>query len=304
MKLKQNKKVVFEPLTHTYLCGETILKGVTTLMKEQGLSPDYSAIPQEVLMKAAEHGTAIHQLLEDYDNGEPVVLTDEVADYPKLGLHVIQSEYLVSDNKAVASMIDKVIFVDEQTVDLADVKTTSSLHTESISWQLSIYKHLFEKQNKGVKVRNLYGIHVRNNKVKLVKIEEIPGTEVKKLLECNAKGETYDSNGVQADTPDASLVLSDAALLSLVSNNLRLIELKEAVKHCEELISQYTERMVAYMKENHLTEMAAAGGTFKLKDEYTRETLDSKAIKKDYPELYDEYKRTSTVKASITFKAN
>ena len=53
MVLKQNKKVYFDELTHTYLMGEKELTGVTTMMKIMGVAPDYGDVPKEVLERAA-----------------------------------------------------------------------------------------------------------------------------------------------------------------------------------------------------------------------------------------------------------
>ena len=59
MELTKNTRVRFDELTHRYLLfeedgGMRLLKGVTTLMREHGLSPDYSGIDPEVLRRAAE----------------------------------------------------------------------------------------------------------------------------------------------------------------------------------------------------------------------------------------------------------
>ena len=94
MRLKKINTVIFDELTHSYICGDKLLIGVTTLMKKHGLSPDYGDIPAEVLAKAAARGTAIHNLLEDYDNGK-AVQEDEAGNlkaYKELGLKIHCSE--------------------------------------------------------------------------------------------------------------------------------------------------------------------------------------------------------------------
>lgn len=71
MRLKKNSKVFFSDIVHCYLNdkGEELI-GVTSLMKKHGLGADYSGIPQDVLERAAERGSRVHKLLEDYDNGK------------------------------------------------------------------------------------------------------------------------------------------------------------------------------------------------------------------------------------------
>ena len=159
MRLKQNKKVFFSDIVHCYLNdkGEELI-GVTSLMKKHGLGADYSGIPQDVLERAAERGSRAHRLLEDYDNGKAVEDCPILQSYKSLELQVAASEYLISDNRTVASSIDKVL----EDGSLVDVKTTSELHIGALEWQLSIYAYLFERQNKGLKVPHLYALHIRD----------------------------------------------------------------------------------------------------------------------------------------------
>lgn len=295
MELTKNTRVRFDELTHRYLLfeedgGMRLLKGVTTLMREHGLSPDYSGIAPEVLRRAAERGTAVHHLLEDYDGGKPVTDTPELKAYRRLKLNVIASEYLVSDNEMIASSIDKVIYVDESTVDLGDVKTTSELHTEAVAWQLSIYKTLFEAQNPGIRVRSLYGIHVRDGRAKIVEVAPVPPERVAELLRCERDGVRLSPQ----DTPDETD--------SLISYSLRIDELKNTIKELECVRAAYCEKVAAYMEANHIPELEANGCTIKLKAAYDTERVDSKRLKEEDPDLYAKYAKTSRVKASLIIK--
>lgn len=306
MELFKNTAVKFHKNIHCYLMKDAdgknvLLKGVTTLMKERGLSPDYSDVDPETLRKAAERGTAVHKLLEAYDNGESVGETAELKAYRKLGLNVIASEYLISDNICVASSIDKVIYVDEHTVDLGDVKTTYTLHTDSVAWQLSIYKLLFEAANPGIKVRDLYGIHVRNGKAVLVKVEPVPEEDVAELLRCEREGEAYAGNA-EPPKADTSAVLSPDETALIVSSALRIEELKNTAKALEEACAAAKEKVLAYMTANHINEMEAGGCTIKLKAAYTTERIDSKRLKEEQPEIYKNYVKQSETKASLIIK--
>ena len=120
MRLRKNKEVAFNEWLHVYTAsdGHTLI-GATELMKRHGLSPDYGGISKDVLEKAAARGTAIHQLLQDYDDGKAVIEDENLKAYKTLGLKVHCSEYLVSDNEIVATFIDKVL----DDCSLADVKS-------------------------------------------------------------------------------------------------------------------------------------------------------------------------------------
>ena len=91
------------------------------------------------------------------------------------------NEYLVSDAMSYASSID-IIFDD---LTLADIKTTSRLDMEYLSWQLSIYAHLFEMQNPGLKVPRLLAIWLpkpRYGRSMLVDVQRKPIEAIKVLL--------------------------------------------------------------------------------------------------------------------------
>lgn len=220
--LRRRADIKFEDANHTYtrVADGKQLEGVTTVMANQGVGVDYSQVGngdpvkrRQILAKAAAKGTAIHEAIQDYDDGidrgedgsytgnktrtveaidketgedyGPVTVnvTSAVNAYRKIGLPVIASEYLVSDGENFASMIDKVMRVDENTVDLADLKTTSTLHEDALRTQLSIYAYLFERQNPGVKVRNLHGVHIqKNGTATLVTVDRLSDTEVAKIL--------------------------------------------------------------------------------------------------------------------------
>lgn len=314
-KLKINKKVEFDAFTHTYFCGEKELIGVTTLMKKHGLSPNYSGIDAHVLNHAAARGTAIHHTLEIYDNGltviQPVTVDDneggtltldtsaELKAYRELGLNVLASEYLVSDNKIVASSIDKVLATEnENEVDLADIKTTSTLHTAALEWQLSIYAYLFELQNKGIKVRDLYGIHVRDGKAKSVKIRRLEDSEIKSLLKAEANGETYASN---KDVPELSSVLASEEIASILLDEASIVGAEAVIKAAKERIEERRNRIYQYMLETGTKELTCDKGTYKFKAPSTRTTVDSKRLKAERPDIYEDYSSTTEVKGGVTF---
>lgn len=297
MRLRKNKEVAFNEWLHVYTAsdGHTLI-GVTELMKRHGLSPDYGGISKDVLEKAAARGTAIHQLLQDYDDGKAVIEDENLKAYKALGLKVHCSEYLVSDNEIVATFIDKVL----DDCSLADVKSTSTVHRRPLEWQLSIGAYLFELQNPGKKVPHLYCIHVRDGKAKQIEVSRIPNEAVERLLECERCGVVYSDNPVPAD---AALALEEQVVV-LAEQLDQIARLKLAIKETEQASAELQQRLYDYMTENNLDEMACELGTFVRKSPYTKKSLDSARLKKEKPELYEQYLKESEIKGSITFKTN
>lgn len=307
MDLVNNTQVFFEPLSHTYLCGDKVLIGVTTLMAKHGLAPDYSGIPVATLKKAADEGTAIHREIQDYNNGLSVLRTPLIEEYIALcaekGLKFVASEYLVSDNETVASSID-CVYGEKNEVILVDIKTTTKPHMRPLAWQLGCYKVFFERQNPGKKVVGCYCLHI-DRKEKTIKgfipVDVVTEAEVDALIEAERDGRIYVD---QYEEPSAEVVLTDAELSAYVVQASEIATLKDKIKQIEESLKGLDKRVLDYMLEHNLESMEGGGGVFKVKKAYERTSIDTERLKKIQPGIYEQYKKTTTVAASVTFKPN
>lgn len=74
------------------------------------------------------------------------------------------------------------------------------------------------------------------------------------------------------------------------------------IKKLKEMQDNYKEQLLKVMEENDILKIEIPELTITRKAPTTRETLDSKALKADMPEIYDEYVKISDVKGSITIK--
>ena len=151
-------QVVFNELDHTYMFNGKQLSGVTSMLSRTLFRDKYKGISKEVLAKAADYGHNIHEQIELVDSlgvtSDPPAVQDYLRMKSDLGVSTLASEYLVSDEDLIASSID-IVFND---LSLVDIKTTSKLDMEYLSWQLSIYAYLFERQNPSLKVPRLMAI--------------------------------------------------------------------------------------------------------------------------------------------------
>ncbi len=166
--------VVFNEVDHTYNYLGSFLSGVTSLLHRTLFADKYNGISKEVLAKAADYGHNIHEQIELVDTLGVESHTPAVQAYLQmktdLGLTTLANEYLVSDEIYIASSID-IIFDD---LTLADIKTTSRLDMEYLSWQLSMYAYLFERQNPGLKVPRLLAIWLPKPQYGKPNIIEVP----------------------------------------------------------------------------------------------------------------------------------
>jgi hypothetical protein len=298
--------VVSEPEHHTYNLDGKMLSGVTAIVK--WLFPDtYAGIPDDVLMRAADYGSLIHSKCELADS---MGIVDEpiVEQYQRIikdaGLQVACSEYLVSDEKNVASSIDKV-FTDDS---LGDIKTTSKVHELNVTVQLSIYAYLYELQT-GRKANKLYLIWLPKPQYGIPMVKElgrIPADVCKYVIEVYAAdGDPLsaisalshyisvepEKKRVKGEIPDGVHTVVDE--LMMVKQQLDELAEREKV-----LKKQILEAMQGVGEDSWSNDLIQ----FTRKAAYERESIDTKALKANEPSIYESYKKTTKVAESLTYK--
>ena len=287
-------QVVFNELDHTYTLDDKFLNGVTSILYRQLFADKYSGISDEVLNKAAEYGKGVHESIELYDSlgiGED---DDAVKAYLKLikkaKLTRLDNEYLVSDNDYVASSID-VVFDD---FTLADIKTTSHLDEEYVSWQLSIYAYLFEKQNPDLQANRLLAIWLpksRYGKPKIVEVCRKPVSEVIRLIEADKAGQQY----VPSVASTTEITIANDVVQEVIRIERELKELKDKQ-------TELREGLLKQMQDHNIKSFKTDGLSLTRKLATTKTSLDSKMLQEKYPEIYEECLKTSEVKESLLIK--
>ena len=286
--------VIFNELDHTYTLDDKSLNGVTSILNRQLFADKYSGISDEVLNKAAEYGKGVHESIELYDSlgiGED---EEAVKSYIKLcqkeGLTRLDNEYLISDNDYVASSID-VVFDD---CSLADIKTTSHLDEEYVSWQLSIYAYLFEKQNPDLQVNRLLAIWIpkaRYGKPKVVEVPRKPVSEVIRLIEADKAGQQY----VPSVASTTEITIANDVVQEVIRIERELKELKDKQ-------TELREGLLKQMQDHNIKSFKTDGLSLTRKLATTKTSLDSKMLQEKYPEIYNECLKTSEVKESLLIK--
>lgn len=285
--------VVFNEENHTYFLGEKQLQGITGMIGRQLFSDKYKGIPEYVMKRAADKGSRIHSQCEFVDSTgfepESVEAENYLRERVNAGYNALANEYTVSDEEYFASNIDCVWEKDDE-VSLADIKTTYRIDKESLSWQLSIYAYLFEKQNPGLKVRNLYGVWLRGDKSELIPVDRKPDEEVRRLMECEVKGEKYLSAEI---APAPGMQLMTAAAVQM------LIDVQEELDFAKEQSEKMKEGLKAAMIEHGIKVWDAGQLRASLTPAVTSKSFDAKAFQADHPELYSKYLKSVEKKASV-----
>lgn len=283
--------VVFDSEHHIYTLNGKQLSGITSLLDRQLFKDKYSGIPEDILRKAAERGTYIHQCCELVDEGFTCD-TQEATNYKSLkekyGLVVEESEYLVSDNDNYASCIDKVYRVSDDTFSLGDIKTTYKLNKEYVQWQLSIYAYLFELQNPSAKVSSIFAIWLRGETNQIVELERVPNEKVRDLLEADSKGLQYE----QHETIPILFNEIEGLIIDIESQLKALTDQKKAL----------TDGVMKAMVQAGIYSWKGDKVSITRKTASTRKSFDKEKFEKDYPNVYDNYIKETPVSESLLIK--
>lgn len=292
-KIKLAKCAVeFKQEEHEYWLNGKQLQGVTGVL-ERRLFPDkYKFVSKEMMERAAERGSFIHEQIELADSLGVNPDVQEVKNYLKLkeehGLKTVENEYLVTDGENYASSVDIVMTDGTPAVFLVDAKTTSKFDKESVSWQLSIYAYFFELMNPNIPVKGLYGLWLRGDIARLIAVERKPVELVKELLHADINDMPFTW---ASEIPDYVSIEEE----SIIALSQRKAEIDEEL---EKIKADLMQRMAADGKKSIDTGKVL----ITLKAASTQKRFDSKQLMADNEDLYNKYLKETNVKESLTLK--
>lgn len=330
-------EVVFNEDTHRYLRGDAELSGITGLIHAVlllGVYPDASDYVKKVqIPKAGYYGTCVHKAIQAWDELGIELTQFPEKEHPTAGIlpaqdvsaelayyrkvkprkcKTIANEFTV-DYGNFASQIDCVWGDEDGNIYLVDHKTNNLDYypggaeglKEYLSWQLSCYAVMFEKQT-GLKVKGLFGNWLRKGAGELWRIERKPDELVQKLLSTdimpdgngrfvylNQEMQVYAENveEVKPTESDSSLVVPSDIVTAIAT----LLKAEKAAKAMKEKLRELME--AAGVSKWECVQFTATIGKA---SEST--TFDSKAFQADHPDLYKQYLKKTTRKGSFTQK--
>lgn len=298
--------VQFHEDGHTYTLGEKTLKGVTPIIA--WLFPDtYAGIPKSILDAAAEYGGMIHSKCEMADT-MGIVDDESVRSYVELkkqkGLKTLANEYLVSDERYVASKID----VLTEGYDIIDIKTTSKVHIPHVTLQTSIYAYLFELQNDGKKAGELYCLWLpkpQYGKADIMQLQRVPSSICEQIIDLwvhgaqpiqarallTACGFDFEDRRKAGDIPSGIQDLLDE--LVMVNKNL------DALKRRKDELKQ---AVFTVMKQKGDKTWSTDLIQLTRKEAYVQSIVDSAKLKKEFPEVWEQVRKEIQISESLTYK--
>lgn len=300
--IKLNKpKVTFIEETHQYFIGKKQLKGITGTLIKKAFPDTYKDIPESVLMKAAERGGMIHNSFElfctvfDSDIKMYPNPTEEIRAFNSMlvsyGLHHVDSEYLVTDGEDFASAIDGVFADSDGNIYLVDYKTTSTLHYDNVSLQLSIYARWFEEKNPDLKVKELVCMWFKNGQSRFQPLPRVSEEKIDALIKAYLE-----------DDPDYKYEVEVPEAFSSTEQQYRLVTARiDALKIEQDALK---EKLMKMMEANKQKSIKTQYGSYSYVESTTKRTLDTKLFKEKYPNAYEKLTKVSISKPSIRIKLN
>ena len=284
------------------------LSGITSAIQRQVAGHEYDGCPEYLIKRAGEYGTSVHKSIERLINNFELDGTVETEDFRNLtaDMNIEASEYNVTDlsnddydSCYYSSNIDIVTRLSQEEFGLLDLKTYSNAKLTKAQmtkarYQLSCYAYMFELQNKGAKVKELYVIHICNKPKKdglihiaeLIPIERIPADICKALLDADRNGEQFNN---PYELPK-----------EVEKKCKRIIKLIQTKKEAEEELTLIKKDILSTMLFLDVDSWKGDGISFTRTAETTRSSFDLASFKKAFPDLpYDDYIKKSNVAGSL-----
>lgn len=287
-------EIKFDENLHKYTVDGKDVISVTQLLQKHKITPSYDAVDKEMLRIASERGTLIHEEVENWIKNNETGFTEEayyICDYLKddafYGSDILSEQMVAND--VVAGRFDLLYPNGGYKLVLADIKTGNSKHLYGWTWQLSLYKYLYERMY-DKKIEYLKILWVHNEDLTVIPCKYVGDDKIENLLNAEREGRLIS---------DVDLGVSEEELEELE-------ELMQEIKIKEDELNLMKEK-VDKVKETLYSTMEKEGvktvDRNKLKITYvapsTRVSVDSKKLQKEEPEIYKKYVKTTTVAGSI-----
>ena len=182
---------------HQYIVDGLCIPSITQLIKIK-FGKKYDGISKEVLQKAANKGSEMHEAIELYEKEGKETDIPELRNYKFLKKHykweVIQSEMPIilfkDDEPIAAGRLDQVIKIGEEK-GINDLKRTSAFDKDYVALQTNLYRIGYQ-QSYDEKIDFVSGTHLRDNTRKYYKLpvnEEYATSVIEEFLKEKENGE-------------------------------------------------------------------------------------------------------------------
>ena len=286
-------EIKFDETLHKYTVDGKEVISVTQLLQKHKITPSYDAVDKELLRVASERGTLIHEEVEKWIESGECGFTEEsekICDY--LFERADENSEIISEqmvaNDVVAGRFD-VLFTHAKKLVLTDIKTGNTKHLFGWSWQLSLYKYLYEKMY-GNKIDSLQILWARNGGMTVIPCEYVGDDKIENLLKAEREGRLIS---------DVDLGVSEEELVDLEEIMEKINVKEKELKLLKDMVDSVKTVLYGTMEKEGIKTVDKG----KLKITYvapsSRTSVDSKKLEIEKPEIFKKYAKTTTVAGSI-----
>ncbi len=161
--------------THTYLVDGMIVPSITQMLKIK-FKNKYNGVNQQVLNRASEKGTQVHEAIEKLCKTGEVEEIKEVKNFiflqKQYKFNTVDNEVpiiLFKDETPVGAGRLDLVLEENNELGLGDIKRTSVLDKEYLAYQLNLYRIGYQ-QCYGKEITFLKGLHLREDTRKYINI--------------------------------------------------------------------------------------------------------------------------------------
>ena len=293
-EILSNLGVEFDSVSHTYTKNGNIIPSSTYIVNRVMGNP----FSQETIYmrRARDKGTLIHNAINK------LVLLGEKPSFPMI--EVDNFIRLTKEHNIEWSYSEQIIYNDINgmeyagTLDLfsvkyeeiSDVKTGSTKQIKKWQIQLSLYAWaLIDKF--GLKVTKGSILWLHDEKAEYIPIDILSKDEIIAILKAY-----YENRDDYNKAEDFSLKTLNPTAIEEFNATLDTIQM------LEEKIKGTKEKIKAEMEQRGLSQIRLGQRVISYVASTTRESVDSKKLKEEYPEIWDKCKKVSKVNASIRIK--
>ena len=306
--------ITMDENTHTYFVdGQVADISVTELLHKHGLAPSYDGVDEERLEAAREYGKEVHKDIEKYimlDGYYPETREGHnFAIWAETRMHddVRAEQKLALDwnGLLIACTVDLMGAFDEYGRVLDDHKVTARFYREYVSWQVSLNDFIARKCSGRIindvlfkwdgAEKYLCTLFDKENggKMAIKECDKIPDSEIEKLLDAEARGEIYKR---------PTLVIDPQIELDLETAELALVAIKEQEEAIKSRVEEMRAALISEMERQGIYSYKGERMEFSYRAPSDRVTVDSTRLKRELPQIYEQYSKVTKVKASVTIK--
>ena len=286
-------EIKFDENLHKYTVDGKEVISVTQLLQKHRITPSYDSVDKELLRVASERGTLIHEEVEKWIESGECGFTEEaerICDY--LNSTADRDSQIISEqivaNDIVAGRFD-VLYTHAKKLVLTDIKTGNTKHLFGWSWQLSLYKYLYEKMY-GKEINSLEILWAKNGGMTVIPCEYVGDEKIENLLNAEREGRLIS---------DVDLGVSEEELEDLTELMEEIKAKEDELKLMKEKVDKVKEILYGTMEKEGVKTVDRGNLKITYVAPSCRTSVDSKKLEKEEPEIYKKYVKTTTVAGSI-----